>query len=110
MKLSKSFFGGLVLEILFELGSPLNLALGESRIGEEPLEPRDQRGVSFCDTISLSKTSYRGSNNSFEDDSNSSDAGISSHDDEFDRLNRIRTMEDEDYDYKIKWFFDRIER
>lgn len=58
----------------------------------------------------MSKTSYRGSNNSFEDDSNSSDADISSHDDEFDRLNRIRTMDDEDYDYKIKWFFDRIER
>ncbi len=44
------------------------------------------------------------------DDSSSSDAGISSHDDEFDRLNRIRTIDEDDFDYKIKWFFDRIEQ
>jgi hypothetical protein len=77
------------------------------------LETREQRGVSFCDTISLSKSSFRGadSNNSLIlDDSSSSDAGISSHDDEFDRLNRIRYIEDQDFDYKIKWFFDRIEQ
>lgn len=97
------------------LGSPLALSLGQSRIGGEAqdLAARDHRGVSFCDTMSLSKTSYRSSNNSslLEDESSSSDAGISSHDDEeFDRLNRIRTMDDEDLDYKIKWFFDRAER
>jgi hypothetical protein len=45
-----------------------------------------------------------------EVESSSSDAGNSSLDDEFDRLNRISPFDEEDLDYKIKMFFDRIEQ
>ncbi len=60
------------------------------------LGPRDLRGVSFCDTISSSKTGGPESSHSMilDDESSSSDAGISSLDDEIDRLNRIRQMDD----------------
>ncbi len=89
------------------------MALGQSRLGVESpeMESREQRGVSFCDTISLSKSSIgvESNNSLILDDSSSSDAGISSRDDEFDRLSRIRYIDDTDFDYKIKWFFDRIE-
>lgn len=100
-------------ELKTMLGSPASLAVGQSRFGVESpeMEKRGQRGSSFCDTISLSKSSIgvESNNSLILDDSSSSDAGISSHDDEFDRLSRIRYIDDSDFDYKLKWFFDRIE-
>lgn len=75
---------------------------------------RDERGVSFCDTISSSKGSGRGgssANSIILDDCGSSDAGISSHEDEFERgAHCSNAMDEEDFDYKIKWFFDRVEQ
>jgi hypothetical protein len=62
---------------------------------------REDRGNSFCETISLSKGSCRDSNNSLCLDD--SDVG-----DDYDRRNA--SIIDEDFDYKIKWFFDRIEQ
>lgn len=44
-----------------------------------------------------------------EDDGSSSDAGVSSHEDDFDRFSRSACHDDEDLDSKIKWFFQRIE-
>lgn len=66
----------------------------------------------MCDTIPSSKTSSHDSNHSIilDDESSSSDACMSSLDDEIDRLNRIRQVDDNDFDYKIKWFFDQFEQ
>ena len=84
---------------------------------------RGERGSSFCDIISSSKSSIRGGSHSsliLEDDGSSSDAGASSSD-EFGnggratrRLNRSADDhdcdDDDDLEQKIKFFFQRIEQ
>ena len=72
---------------------------------------QDTRRISFCDTISSSKSSYRGSNGSIaeEDDVSSSFADNSSHDIEDDRTSNSDADSD-DIAEKIKWFFLNVEQ
>lgn len=86
------------------------------QIGSSPRPEQDarrehnDRGISFCDTISSSKSSYRCSNASItEEDEVSSQYAGSSHDSsEDDRLSNHDGTND-DLDDKIKWFFLRVE-
>lgn len=79
----------------------------------DSLSFREDRGKSFCETLSLSKSSIRaGSNSSVRsscgDDDNASDSNEENCDKEFDRLSRsLRDIRDDsdDYEAKVKFFF-----
>lgn len=70
---------------------------------------KDNRGISFCDTISSSKSSCKGSNGSIVeiDDGQSSLSGSCSH--EEDDVHSRTDEDDGDLDEKIRWFFLNIE-
>lgn len=84
---------------------------------EAPLyETKDSRGLSFCETISSSKSSHRSSNGSLVDeeseDGSSSDDGIGSsgsilHEDDDDKSSRNDGDEQDchGFEEKIRWLF-----
>lgn len=94
------------------MGVTRDLEIGSSpRSTEENHRGQDDRGISFCETISSSKSSYKSSNGSVaeEDDVSSQFADNSSHDIEDDRTSNSDADSD-DIAEKIKWFFLNIEQ
>jgi hypothetical protein len=76
-----------------------------------PRRNLENRGISFCDSLSSSLSSYKSSNGSSiaEDDNSSLDAGCISQEDDDDKCSSSNESESDDLDEKIKWFFLRIE-
>lgn len=71
---------------------------------------RDERGSSFSDLLSSKSSGRSNASLILEDDiSSSSDAGTSSHAEDFSNRRMSGNAED-DLDYKIKWFFQSIEQ
>ena len=79
-------------------------------------ETKDSRGLSFCETISSSKSSHRSSNGSLVDEEESSDGssddGIGSsgsilHEDDDDKSSRNDADEQDvhGFEEKIRWLF-----
>jgi hypothetical protein len=91
------------------IGLQRNLQIGSSpRSSEDNHRGKDDRGISFCDTISSSKSSYRSSSNGSlheEDDVSSQYADNSSHESE----DVTSDADSDDIADKIKWFFLNVE-
>jgi hypothetical protein len=90
------------------LGIPREQKIGSAQnLLNPPRRNLENRGVSFCDSLSSSLSSCKSSNGSSiaEDDNSSLDAGCISQEDDDDKCSSGNESDSDDLEDKIKWFF-----